>query len=47
MYIEAHVHGKPTKPIIETSVTHNFISLEDKKRLELEDRREGEEDGLR
>lgn len=32
MYVEATVNGKPTRAMVDTGATHNFISMEEAKR---------------
>lgn len=41
IYVEAHVNGKPTKAMVNTSATHNFVSIEKAKRLEFYASKEG------
>ena len=36
MYVEALVNGKATKALVDTGVTHNFVSEDETKRLELQ-----------
>ena len=36
MYVEALVNGKATKTLVDTSATHNFVSKNEAKRLELQ-----------
>ena len=35
MYVEAHVNRKATKALVDTNATHNFVSKDEAKRLEL------------
>ncbi|RVW80094.1 hypothetical protein CK203_052415 [Vitis vinifera] len=41
MYVEALVNGKATKALMDTSATHNFVSKDEVKRLELQASKEG------
>ena len=36
MYVKAFVNGKATKVSVDTSITHNFVSEDEAKRLELQ-----------
>ena len=36
MYVEALVNGKATKVLVDTGITHNFVSEDEAKRLELQ-----------
>ena len=36
MYVEALVNGKATKVLMDTGITHNFVSEDEAKRLELQ-----------
>ena len=41
MYVETLVNGKATKALMDTGDTHNFVSEDDTKRLELQASKEG------
>ncbi|WKA10666.1 hypothetical protein VitviT2T_028228 [Vitis vinifera] len=41
MYVEALVNGKATKALVDTGATHNFVSEDEAKRLELQASKEG------
>ncbi|KAL6326371.1 hypothetical protein AAG906_007876 [Vitis piasezkii] len=41
MYVEALVNGKATKALVDTGATHNFVSEEEARRLELQASKEG------
>ena len=41
IYIEAFVNGKATKALVDTGATHNFVSEDEAKRLELKASKEG------
>ena len=41
MYVEALENGKATKTLVDTSATHNFVSKDKAKRLELQASKEG------
>ena len=41
MYVEALVNGKATNALMDTSATHNFVSKDEVKRLELQASKEG------
>ncbi|RVW72185.1 hypothetical protein CK203_059524 [Vitis vinifera] len=41
MYVEALVNGKATKALVDTGVTHNFVSEDEARRLELQASKEG------
>ena len=40
MYVEAKVNGVITKAMVDTSVTHNFVSKEEVRRLKLQTSKE-------
>ena len=40
-YVEALVNGKATKALVDTGATHNFVSEDETKRLELQASKEG------
>ena len=41
MYVKTFVNGKGTKTLVDTSATHNFVSEDETKRLELQASKEG------
>ena len=41
IYMEARVNGKVTRALVNTGVTHNFVSEDETKRLELQKSKEG------
>ena len=41
MYVEALVNGKATKALVDTGVTHNFVSKDETKRIKLQASKEG------
>ncbi|RVX03349.1 hypothetical protein CK203_019916 [Vitis vinifera] len=41
MYVEALVNGKATKALVDTGATHNFVSEDEARRLELQASKEG------
>ena len=41
MYVEVLVNGKATKALVDISATHNFVSEDEAKRLELQASKEG------
>ena len=41
MYVEAIVNGKATKALVDTGATHNFVSEDEARRLELQASKEG------
>ena len=41
MYVETLVNGKATKALMDTGATHNFVSEDETKRLELQASKEG------
>ncbi|RVW71430.1 Retrovirus-related Pol polyprotein from transposon 17.6 [Vitis vinifera] len=41
MYVEAFVNGKATKALVDTGATHNFVSEDEARRLELQASKEG------
>ncbi|RVX07653.1 hypothetical protein CK203_021959 [Vitis vinifera] len=41
MYVEALVNGKATKALVDTGATHNFVSEDEARRLELQVSKEG------
>ena len=41
MYVEAHVNDKPTKAMMDTAAIHNFVFVEEAKRLELHEFKKG------
>lgn len=41
MHVEAHVNNKPTKAMVDMGATHNFLSMDEAKRLELQASKEG------
>lgn len=42
LYVEAQVNRKPTKTMIDTGATHNFVSVEEARRLRLRLSKENE-----
>ncbi|XP_043700305.1 uncharacterized protein LOC122651025 [Telopea speciosissima] len=41
MYVEVHINGKPSRAMIDTGATHNFVSMEEAKKLGLKVSKEG------
>ena len=41
IYMEARVNGKVTKALVNTGVTHNFVSKDETKRIKLQASKEG------
>lgn len=41
MYVETHVNGKPTKTMVDTSATYNFVSMDEVKRLKFHASKKG------
>ncbi|XP_043717547.1 uncharacterized protein LOC122665462 [Telopea speciosissima] len=41
MYVEVHINGKPSRAMVDTGATHNFVSMEEAKKLGLKVSKEG------